>query len=54
MMNWKGCERKRSQHNLRYYPGIYLEGLMKITKTKSGQPVSGPSYDAENMVTLKV
>jgi hypothetical protein len=32
MMNWKGFERKRSWPNLRYYPGIYLEGTEKITK----------------------
>lgn len=28
----KGCERKESQPTLRYYPGIYLEGLGKTTK----------------------
>jgi len=32
MMNWKGCERKWSWPNLRYYPGICLEGLRKTTK----------------------
>jgi hypothetical protein len=31
-MNWKGREGKRSWPNLRYYPGIWLEGLMKTTK----------------------
>jgi hypothetical protein len=31
MMNWKGCGRKRSCSNLRYYPGICLEGLRKTT-----------------------
>jgi hypothetical protein len=33
MMNWKGCGRKRSWPNLRYYTGICLEGLRKTTKT---------------------
>jgi hypothetical protein len=32
-MNWKGCGRKRSWPNLRYYPGICLEGLGKPRKT---------------------
>jgi hypothetical protein len=30
MMNWKGCERKRSWFNLKYYPAIYPEELRKI------------------------
>jgi hypothetical protein len=34
-MNWKGCGRKRSWPNLRYYPGICLEGLRKTTKNLS-------------------
>jgi hypothetical protein len=29
--NWKGCGRKQSWSNLRYYPGICLEGLRKTT-----------------------
>jgi hypothetical protein len=29
----KECRRKRSCPNLRYYVGIFLEGLRKITKT---------------------
>jgi hypothetical protein len=33
-MNWKGCGRKRSWPNLRYYPGICL-GLRKTTKNLS-------------------
>jgi hypothetical protein len=33
MMNWKECERKRSWHNLRYYPGIFLDRLRKTAKT---------------------
>jgi hypothetical protein len=32
-MNCKGCGRKRSWPNLGYYPGIYLQGQRKITKT---------------------
>jgi hypothetical protein len=27
--NWKGCGRKRSWPNLRYYPSIFLQGLRK-------------------------
>jgi hypothetical protein len=34
-MNWKGCGRKRSWPNFRYYPGIFLEGLKKTTKNLS-------------------
>jgi hypothetical protein len=32
-MNWKGCGRKEFITILRYYPGIFLEGLRKTTKT---------------------
>jgi hypothetical protein len=32
LMNWKGYGRKRSQPNLRYYPGICLEELRKTIK----------------------
>jgi hypothetical protein len=32
MMNFKGCGRRRSWPNLRYYPDICLEGLRKTTK----------------------
>jgi hypothetical protein len=32
MMNWKGCERKLSWPNKSGYPGIWLEGLRKVTK----------------------
>jgi hypothetical protein len=28
MLNWKGCEKKQSWPNLRYYLSIYLEGLI--------------------------
>jgi hypothetical protein len=31
-MNSRGCGRKRSFPNLRFYPGICLEGLRKTTK----------------------
>jgi hypothetical protein len=33
--NCKGYGRKRSWPNLRHYPGIFLEGMKKITKKKS-------------------
>jgi hypothetical protein len=33
--NSKGYGRKRSWSNLRYYPGLCLEGLRKITKSLS-------------------
>jgi hypothetical protein len=44
-MEWKGCGRKRSVPNLRYYPGICLEGLNKTTKT-SVYLVSWPRFEA--------
>jgi hypothetical protein len=37
MTNWKGCWRKRPWPNLRYYPGILLEGLRKTTKTQDSR-----------------
>jgi hypothetical protein len=53
-MNWKEFRRKRSWPNLRYCPGIRLNGLKKPTKNlsqdsrSSGQDLSpGPSeYEA--------
>jgi hypothetical protein len=33
--DWKGCGRKRSWPNLKYYLGIGLEGLRKTTKNLS-------------------
>jgi hypothetical protein len=33
MINLEGFVRKRSWSNLRYYPGTFLEGLTKTTKT---------------------
>jgi hypothetical protein len=38
MVNWKGCERKRSWPNLSSYPGLYLEILRKTTKTSQDNP----------------
>jgi hypothetical protein len=35
MMNWKGFERKQSWPNLRYNPGICLDGLRKTKKDLS-------------------
>jgi hypothetical protein len=32
MMNWEKCGRKRWRVNIRYYPGICLEGLRRTTK----------------------
>ena len=31
IMNWKGCRKKRAWPNLRYYHGMYTEGLGKPT-----------------------
>jgi hypothetical protein len=58
-MNWKGCGRKLLYPNLRYYPGIYLEGLRKTTKTLSqGSRSSGldlnsqpPEYEVAVLTT---
>jgi hypothetical protein len=36
MLNWKGCGRKVSCPNLRYYFSICLEGLRKTTKICQG------------------
>jgi hypothetical protein len=33
ILYWKGCGRKWLWPNLRYYPGICLEGLTKPMKT---------------------
>jgi hypothetical protein len=43
-MNYKGYERTRKWHNLRYYPGICLEGLRKTTK-KLSQDSQSPDRD---------
>lgn len=39
-MNLKGCGRKRSWPNLRYDPGIFMEGLTETTKYRS-QEIAG-------------
>jgi hypothetical protein len=39
-MTWKGYGRKRSRHNLRYYPDIRMEGLRKTTNTISQDSLS--------------
>jgi hypothetical protein len=42
-MNWKGYGRKQLRLNVRYYPGICLEGFSKTTKTvRIASPVMGP------------
>jgi hypothetical protein len=33
MMGWKGFGRRQTQPNLKYYPGIRLEGLKKPLKS---------------------
>jgi hypothetical protein len=43
-MKWKGWERKLSWPNLKYYPGICLEGLRKTTKN-IGQDSRSPGPD---------
>jgi hypothetical protein len=40
-MNWKGRGKKRSLHNLKYEPDMFLEQLRKATKNLSGWLVSG-------------
>jgi hypothetical protein len=59
MMNWKGCVRKQSWPNLRYYPGICLAGPRKSTKNLSqdswslGQDLNlgPPEYEAQVLTT---
>jgi hypothetical protein len=54
MMNWKGCGMKWPWSNLKYYPGICLEGLRKTAKNLSLDSLSlgrdmrpgPPEYDA--------
>jgi hypothetical protein len=41
MMNLERCGRKRSWPNLRYFTGIYLEALTKITKKKTSARIDG-------------
>jgi hypothetical protein len=33
IISWKGYRRNQLCPNLRYYPGIFLEGVRKTTKT---------------------
>jgi hypothetical protein len=57
-MNWKGYGRKWAWPNLRYYPGICLEGLRKATKNASQNNRSAgrdlnpgpPVYEAEVLI----
>jgi hypothetical protein len=59
MMNWKECGRKWSRPNLRYCPGIRLEGLRKTMKNLSHDIWSPgrdfntgpPEYQAELLTT---
>jgi hypothetical protein len=44
VMDWKGCGKKRSWSDFRYYPGIYLDGLRKTTKDLS-QDSRSPGRD---------
>jgi hypothetical protein len=58
-MKWKEFWRKRSWHNLKYYPGIRLEGRRKTTKTLSQDSWSPgrdlnpgpPEYEAGMLTT---
>jgi hypothetical protein len=43
-MNWKGFGRKWTWSDLRYYPGIYLEGVRK-NKEKVSQNIRFPGRD---------
>jgi hypothetical protein len=44
MINWEGCERKRSWPNLRCYPGTLLERLSENHK-KISQDSRSPARD---------
>jgi hypothetical protein len=44
MMNCKGFRRRQSWPDLRYFPGIYLDGLRKTTKNLS-QDILSPGRD---------
>jgi hypothetical protein len=60
MMNLIGCGRKPSWPNLRYYPGICLEGLRKATNIgqdirSSGRDLySGPAEYETGMLTTRI
>lgn len=49
-MSQKGCGRKL-QSNLRYSPGICLDGTRKTMKNVTGQPVFGPIVQPETSLT---
>jgi hypothetical protein len=44
MINWKGYGGKRPLPNLRYYPGICLEGLRKTMKCLNHNCLSPGRY----------
>jgi hypothetical protein len=44
IINWKGCERKWSWHNLRYYPSTCLDGLRKTAKSLDQDSQSPGQY----------
>jgi hypothetical protein len=52
-MNWKGYGREWSWPNLRYYPGIFLEGLRKTTRNllQDIQSLGPPEYKAGVLTT---
>jgi hypothetical protein len=52
MINRKGCGWKRSGPNLRYYPGICLEGLSKTINIIS-QDSRSPGGDLNPGLTMK-
>jgi hypothetical protein len=55
MMNCKVCGRKQLWSSLRYYPGIYMEGLKNLSYGR--QPLSRdlnpgpPKYEARQLAT---
>jgi hypothetical protein len=59
-MNWKGCGWKWLWPNLRYYPGICLEGwrkTMRILSQNSQSPgwdlnLGPPKYEARGLTTI--
>jgi hypothetical protein len=45
MMNWKGCERKRSWSNSSFHLGICQQDWENPRKPQSGQPVFGLRFE---------
>jgi hypothetical protein len=43
-MNWKGCGRKRSWPNLRYWPGTSLQ-ILRETNTGQDSRSAGPRFE---------